>query len=269
MRRRIEPHNIFEIYRDNRKKLYTKSLLKPAKSHFAERIFKQDDGEFREWEPKRSKLAAAVRNGCPNTGIRKDYIILYLGASHGFTCSFVSDMVGKDGLIFALDHSPQVLRDLVFLSIDRKNIVPILADVNHLETYSDKVCQVDVVFQDVSQRNQADIFIKNCKMFLKEDGFGLIAVKARSIDVKKESKIIFQEVRDQIEKDFTIVDFRDLAPHEKDHCMIIVKKKKVEQKPVKSNKLEKIKDKVKKSKDKTKKLKNNNKSKIKKKTKKK
>jgi fibrillarin-like pre-rRNA processing protein len=250
MRRRIESHNIFEIYKDQRGKLYTKSLLKPAKSHFAERIFKQDNGEFREWEPKRSKLAAAVKNGCANTGIRKDHVILYLGASHGFTCSFVSDMIGKEGLIFALDHSPQVLRDLVFLSIDRKNIVPILADVNHLERYSDKVCQADVVFQDVSQRNQAEIFIKNCKMFLKEGGFGLIAVKARSIDVKKDSKIIFQEVRDQIEKEFTIVDFRDLAPHEKDHCMIIVKKNMTEQKTenkqvkTKNDKIKKIKNKI-------------------------
>ena len=208
-----------------RKRLYTKSILRPAKSHFGERIIRQGTDEFREWEPKRSKLAASVRNGCPNTGIREGNVILYLGASHGFTCSYVSDMVGKEGLIFGIDPAPEVMRDLVFLSKERNNIVPILADANHPEQYKDRICQADVVFQDISQKNQAEIFLKNCDLFLKEKGFGLISVKARSINIKKKSKEIFQEVRDEIEKKYLIVDYRNLEPHEKDHCMIIIKKK--------------------------------------------
>jgi len=226
MGNKILPHGIFEIYRDFKgRKLYTQSLLQPAKSHFAERIIRSEGKDYREWEPTRSKLAASVKNGCSNTGIRKGDVILYLGASHGYTPSYVSDMVGKDGLIFALDLAPQVLRDLVFLSVDRKNIVPILADANHPEEYVDKVCQVDVVYQDLAQRNQAEIFLKNCELFLKDGGFGLFAVKAKSIDVKRRSKDLFLEMRDLVEKKFMVVDFRDLSPHEKDHCMIIIKKK--------------------------------------------
>ncbi len=224
-RNQIKEHGIFQIYTDMRKRLYTKSIMRPAKSHFGERIIKQGIDEFREWEPKRSKLAASVRNGCPNTGIREGNTILYLGASHGFTCSYVSDMVGKEGLIFGIDPAPEVMRDLVFLSKERKNIVPILADANHPDQYSDRICQVDVVFQDIAQRNQAEIFLKNCDLFLKENGFGLLSVKARSINIKKKAKEIFQEVRDEIEKKYLIVDYRDLDPHEKDHCMIIIKKK--------------------------------------------
>ncbi|MFH1396763.1 MAG: fibrillarin-like rRNA/tRNA 2'-O-methyltransferase [archaeon] len=222
---KILPHGIFEIYKDFKGRLFTQSLLQPAKSHFAERIVKSEGKDYREWDPKRSKLAASVKNGCSNTGIRKNDVILYLGASHGYTPSYVSDMVGKDGLIFALDLAPTVLRDLVFLGEDRKNIVPIFADANHPELYIDKVCQVDVVYQDLAQRNQAEIFLKNCELFLKEGGFGLLAVKAKSIDVKRKSKDIFVEVRDLIEKKFIVVDFRDLEPFEKDHCMIIIKKK--------------------------------------------
>lgn len=224
-RNQIKEHGIFQIYTDQRKRLFTKSILKPAKSHFGERIVRQGSSEFREWDPKRSKLAASVRNGCPNTGIREGNVILYLGASHGFTCSYVSDMVGKEGLIFGIDPAPEVMRDLVFLSKERTNIVPILADANHPNQYKDRICQADVVFQDIAQKNQAEIFLKNCDLFLKENGFGLISVKARSINIKKRAKEIFQEVRDVIEKKYLIVDYRDLDPHEKDHCMIIIKKK--------------------------------------------
>ena len=185
---------------------------------------KEKGVEYREFDPKRSKLAATIMKGCTNAGIRKGDVVLYLGASHGYTCSFVSDMVGKEGFIFGLDFAPRVMRDLVFIAEDRKNIAPLLGDANHPETYADKVSQVDVVYQDIAQKNQADIFIRNCRMFLKKGGYGLLAIKARSIDIKKPSKVIFQEVRHLVEKEFTVIDYRFLDPFEKDHCMIIVKK---------------------------------------------
>ena len=165
-----------------------------------------------------------ILKGCTNIGIRKNDVVLYLGSSHGYTVSFLSDMLSKEGLIFGIDPAPRVMRDLIFLAEKRKNIVPVLADANHPETYLDKVCQADIVYQDIAQRNQADIFIRNCRLFLKKEGYGLLAVKARSIDAKRKSKEIFLEVRKQLEKEFTVIDFRILEPFEKDHCMIIVKK---------------------------------------------
>ena len=223
MSHNIQPHKLFEIYQDQRNNIYTKSLI-PGKIHFDERTIREGKDEYREFDPTRSKLAAMIRKGCTNIGIRKGNVVLYLGSSHGFTCSFVSDMVGKEGLIFALDPAPRVMRDLVFLSEERNNIVPVLADANHPETYADKICLADVVFQDISQRNQAEIFLKNCDLFLKKNGYGLLSVKARSIDVKKKPPQIFQEVRREIEKHYTVIDFRILEPFEKDHCLIIVKK---------------------------------------------
>lgn len=218
---KIIPHKIFEIYQDKRK-IYTKSIL-PGKIHFDERIVKQGGNEFRKFDPRRSKLAATIAKGCTNTFIRKDNVVLYLGSSHGYTCSFVSDIVGKEGLIFAIDPAPRVMRDLVFLSELRNNIVPLLGDSNHPEEYVDKVCTADIVYQDVSQRNQEDIFVRNCKLFLKPGGYGLLAVKARSIDVKRKPKQIFAEIRNNLEKVFTVIDYRVLDPLEKDHCLIIVK----------------------------------------------
>ena len=219
----MKPHKLFEIFTDGRR-LYTKAML-PGQVHFDERIIKENGETFREFDPQRSKLAAMIVKGCTNIGIRKNDIILYLGASHGYTCSFISDMVGKEGLIFAIDTAPRVIRDLVFLSEKRKNIAPILADANHPEQYSHRICQADIVYQDVAQRNQEEIFVKNCRLFLKDDGYGLLAVKARSIDVRKKPKLIFEEIRRNLEKIFTVIDYRLLDPMEKDHCMIIVKKK--------------------------------------------
>lgn len=220
----IQPHKLFEVYRDERgRRLFTKTIL-PGRAPFSEFLITENGNEFREWDPSRSKLAATIMKGCTNSGLRKDDVVLYLGISHGYTASFVSDIIGNEGLIFGIDSAPRVVRDLVFLAEERKNIVPLLADANHPETYADKVCQADIVYQDIAQRNQADIFIRNCQLFLKKGGYGLLAVKARSIDIKKSSKEIFIDIRKQLEKLFTVIDYRILEPFEKDHCMIIVKK---------------------------------------------
>src|SRR3989344_7496290 len=208
---KIIPHKIFEVYQDQKYNLYTKSLL-PGKAPFEEKTIKDSGAEYREFDPTRSKLAAMIKKGCTNAGIRKGDVILYLGSSHGYTCSFVSDMVGEEGLIFGIDPAPRVMRDLVFLSEERKNIVPILADANHPEEYLHRICEADIVFQDISQKNQAAIFLENCDLFLKNGGYGLLSVKARSIDARKKSRQIFEEVRKVVEQKFTVIDYRFLEP---------------------------------------------------------
>ncbi|MBT5739578.1 fibrillarin-like rRNA/tRNA 2'-O-methyltransferase [Candidatus Woesearchaeota archaeon] len=217
----MRPHKLFEIFQD-RKRLYTKSLVK-GKKFFEERTFRDKGIEYREFDPSRSKLAAMIAKGSTNIGIREGNIILYLGSSHGYTVSFVSDMVGKEGMIFGVDPAPRVMRDFMFLVNKRENIVPLLADANHPETYKELIPKADIVFQDIAQRNQADIFIRNCKLYLKEGGYGLLAVKARSIDITKKPNDIFIQVRKEIEKVFKVIDFKILEPYQKDHCMIIIK----------------------------------------------
>ena len=224
MSRKIQEHKLFEIYQEARgKRIFTKSIHL-GRPHFEERIMRDGNDEYREFDPKRSKLAAMIMKGCTNIGIRKDDVILYLGSSHGYTPSFVSDIVGEEGLIFGVDPAPRVMRDFVFLAEKRKNLVPVLADANHPEEYINRVCQADIVYQDIAQKNQMDIFIRNCNLFLKKGGYGLLAIKARSIDVKKRPKEIFVEIRKKLEKIFTVIDYKTLDPLEKDHCMVIVKK---------------------------------------------
>ena len=219
----MQPSKIFEVYQD-RTGIYTKNLT-PGKTFFTERTVQQDNNEYREWDPRRSKLAAAILKGCTNTFIRNGSIVLYLGAAHGYTPSFISDIVGSDGFIFALDNAPRVVRDLVFLAKGRGNIAPLLADANHPETYAKKVPQVDIIYQDVAQKNQAEIFLKNINLFLKPGGYALIAVKARSIDITQKPKKLFNDVRMLLDKNLTVIDFRILDPFEHDHCFIIAKKR--------------------------------------------
>jgi fibrillarin-like pre-rRNA processing protein len=208
---------------EQKERLYTRSL-NPGKSFFDEKLVKDGKIEYREFDHTRSKLAAAIMKGVSQIGIKDQDVVLYLGASHGYTPSFVSDMVGKAGFVFAVDFAPRVVRDLVLLCNKRENICPILADCNHPEEYAGCVSEVDIVYQDIAQKNQVEILKKNLQ-FLKSGGFALLAVKARSIDVAKRPKDLFKQVRIELEKFISIVDYRELDPFEKDHAFFVCKKK--------------------------------------------
>jgi len=203
--------------------LFTKNLT-PGKTVYTERLKRENGVEYRSWDQKKSKLAAGILKGLSQIGIRPGSVVLYLGAASGTTSSHVSDIVGKDGFVFALDFAPRVMRDLIFVCQDRKNMAPIYADANKPEQYDDLVSGVDIIFQDIAQKNQTEIFLKNCKEFLKKGGFGLLAIKARSIDITKKPKEIYKIVRKQLEQKITVVDYKELDPFEKDHCMFVVKK---------------------------------------------
>jgi len=205
-------------------KIFTRSLV-PGTSVYDEKIFKEGRNEFREWNPKKSKLGAAILKGISQIGIMPGKTVLYLGCSTGTTCSHVSDMLGPEGTLIGVDVAPRVMREFYFLCQERKNMAPLMADAANPATYPKEVTEVDVVFQDIAQRNQVEIFDKNCKAFLKKGGFGLLSVKARSIDVTKKPKVIFKQVREELGKLYTIVDYRELDPFEKDHCLFVIKNK--------------------------------------------
>lgn len=214
---------IYEKSTKKGRKILTKSLS-PGKKVYDETIYRLKGEEYREWNPKKSKLGAAVLKGISQIGIMPGKSVLYLGCSTGTTCSHVSDMLGKTGFLFGVDPAPRVMREFVFLCEDRPNMAPIVADAAKPEQYKDIVDKVDVVFQDIAQRDQVSIFLKNCQIFLRKGGFGLLAVKARSIDVTKNPKSIFHQVRAQLEKQHPIVDYRMLEPYELDHAMFVIKK---------------------------------------------
>lgn len=207
------------VYQEN-DRLYTLNA-DPGNKVYGEGLVSRDGREFRRWVEKRSKAAAAVSNGM-DLGIEKDDLILYLGAASGTTVSHFSDIL-DEGFILGVEYSDTVIRGLVELSEKRKNIAPYLGDARKPDEYSEYLDQADVVFQDISQRDQAEIFLKNCRMYLKDTGIGLLAVKARSISSSKSKENIFSEVRDRVSDKYEIIDEVQLDPYEKEHLVIKIK----------------------------------------------
>ncbi len=194
----------------------------PGTSVYGEDLVQLDDMEYRNWDPNRSKLGAFLikEEGLP---FRYDSEVLYLGAGDGTTVSHISDIV-TDGKIYAVEVAKNPYRNLLQLSKKRKNIFPILADARSPEEYRDLVNEVDIVYQDIAQRDQVEIFIKNIE-FLKEGHHGLIAVKSRSIDVSSTPEKMYQDVKESLEDlGYEVLMQVDISRWQKDHAILVVEK---------------------------------------------
>ena len=210
-------HNVFIIEREGKEILATKSKYG---SHYGERKF----GEFREWIPTRSKLAAMFLKG-HIVDIKPDWKILYLGAASGTTVSHLADIVDK-GIIYAVEYSAKPFAKFLELAEERRNIIPLLEDASTPWKYSGIVEKVDFIYQDIAQKNQIEIFFANVDMFLKKGGEGLIMVKARSIDSTAEPEVVFKRVIDELKSKLKIIAHGSLEPFHKDHIYVHVKKTK-------------------------------------------
>ena len=199
----------------------------PGNKVYGEQLISVKNREFRIWDPYRSKLAAAIKKNLKNVPLKKDFRILYLGSAEGTTVSHVAESVGDRGSIFGVDFSERTMRKFIDICESRSNIIPILADANKPESYSEYLegQTIDLLYQDIAQKNQADIFNKNAKMFLKKGAFGMIAIKARSISQRKNIKEIFEEEITELEKEFKILETIPLAPFEKEHLFVVCVKK--------------------------------------------
>ncbi len=201
----------------------TKNLA-PGNSVYGEALIKRKGEEFRVWDPKRSKVGAALMKGM-KIPLKERHMVLYLGVASGTTASHLSDLL-TEGMLFGVDFAPRVLREFILLSEVRKNLVPIMADANKPQDYRWLVPDVDFIFQDVAQPNQAQILIKNAKTFLKKGGLVFVAVKSRSIDVTKKPGDVFRQFKKEIkDAGFTVVDEKRLEPFEKDHLALLLKMK--------------------------------------------
>jgi len=198
-------------------KLYTINTS-PGNRVYGEHLIIEEGTEYRSWNPYKSKLAAAILKGLKEMPIKRNSRVLYLGAANGTTASHISD-IAVDGIIYAVEISSRAMRDLVKVCKIRKNIIPILADASKPESYDMIVNCADLIYQDISQRDQVGIFIKNMEKF---GGNGILMVKARSIDVSAPPRKIFEKVKKEIENKFEIKESIYLNPYSKDHMALIV-----------------------------------------------
>lgn len=202
----------------------TESLV-PKFKVYEERVLKKGKNEFRIMDPYKCKLGAALQKGLKIIPLKKDMKILYLGLASSTTSSHISDIIGKNGLIYGIEFAPRSLRDSVFVSKKRNNILPILDDARLPENYAQRIEKVDLVYCDLAQKDQSQILIRNADLFLKKDGYIIIAIKARSIDVTKNPLEIFKQEREKLEKKFKILQEINLNPFEKDHAFFVAKNK--------------------------------------------
>jgi len=226
----VKPHPIFsEIYwatmEDGSRRLATKNLA-PGHAVYGERLVKFKSEEFRVWDAFRSKLAAAILKGLETVPIQPSHKILYLGAASGTTASHVSDIVGTQGHVYCVEFASRSTRDLVNnVCAYRMNMSPILADARLPERYAALVGKVDDVYCDIAQPEQAKVLADNADLFLRAEGWIMLAVKSQSIDVtKKPSDVFKEEVGTLKKRGFRVEQMVLLEPYDKAHAMIVAQK---------------------------------------------
>ncbi|HTY47353.1 MAG TPA: fibrillarin-like rRNA/tRNA 2'-O-methyltransferase [Methanomassiliicoccales archaeon] len=200
-------------------RLYTRNSA-PGTRVYGERLVEASGIEYRQWDHRRSKLAAYLKLGGKHFPFTETSRVLYLGAASGTTASHVAD-VCVNGTVFCIEFSPRSFRELVTVCEQRKNMVPILADATRPAEYKFVVETAEIVYQDVAQKNQAQILAKNMREFSARHG--LLALKARSEDVTLEPSTVFRNARSSLEMSKLKVDeVFALDPYEKDHAMLVV-----------------------------------------------
>ena len=176
------------------------------------------DGDWREWDPRRSKLGAMLDRGV-ETGLEGGETVLYLGAAAGTTVGHVADVAGP---VYAVEFAPRPMRDLLELAAARDRVIPLLKDARRPATYGHVVEPVDVIVQDVATRGQARVAIEN-RRFLAPDGRLLLAVKARSEDVTAAPESVFESVLGDLSSAYEVLATERLDPLHEAHLGVVAR----------------------------------------------
>ncbi|KAF6005827.1 Small subunit processome complex component [Brettanomyces bruxellensis] len=208
-------HQGVYIARGKEDLLVTKNLV-PGESVYGEKRISVEEPskdpstpptkiEYRVWNPFRSKLAAGIMGGLDDIFMGPGKKVLYLGAASGTTVSHVSDLVGPEGIVYAVEFAHRPGRELIALAKKRPNIIPIIEDARHPQ----KV-------QNVGEYDQARIIALNSHLFLKDGGGVVISIKANCIDSTVDAETVLP-VRIKPLEQLT------LEPYERDHCIVVGK----------------------------------------------
>lgn len=223
----VEPHRHQGVFiaRGKEDALVTLNLV-PGDTVYGEKKISVEQGEtkieYRAWNPFRSKLAAAILGGVEKIHMKPGSKVLYLGAASGTTVSHVSDIVGPEGLVYAVEFSHRSGRDLINVAKKRTNIIPIVEDARHPHKYRMLVGMVDTIFADVAQPDQARIVAINAHHFLKNEGHVVISIKANCIDSTAEAEAVFaEEVNKMRAEKIKPQEQLTLEPYERDHAVVV------------------------------------------------
>lgn len=192
-------------------------LCSPGRAIKGDRLI----GSLRVWPPERSKLAALYYLG---TGpeIKKTDQILYLGAASGTTVSFIADYAD---VVYAVEIAPEPLVKLLDVCSKKVNILPIPADAATPLVYAPLVSTVDLLYQDIAQREQVEIVLKNL-FFLKSSGFLILMLKTRSVATQEDPEQICSKAVSKLQcAGLDDIKVTWLDEYHRDHAAIVCAKR--------------------------------------------
>jgi fibrillarin-like pre-rRNA processing protein len=216
---------IYSAKNAQKSRLVTRNSI-PGVSVYGERLLTIQGSEYRVWDPHRSKFAAAISSGMKKLPQIQNKSILYLGVSTGTTASHFSDAIVPRGVVYGVEFAIKAMRRFTTLAEHRPNLIPILADARRPDEYSMFVFEVDLLYQDLSQPEQATIFGRNMIEYLKPNGEGVLALKSQSINVVIEPDEVFSQQISELEQSFglEIVEYISIDKFAKKHAMVVVRK---------------------------------------------
>jgi fibrillarin-like pre-rRNA processing protein len=216
----MDPTGWTGVYREGRD-LFTRNPL-PGERVYGEELRTSGGVEYRLWDPFRSKLAALLLKGPPPDLWGEVRSVLYLGAAHGTTASHMSDL-WPDADIFVVEKSVTSFAPLLALARRRSNLLPLLTDAQLPERYRADVGLVDLLYQDVAQRNQAAIFVENARACLAPGGVGILMLKVRSVTQRRPGPAVVREARAELHRGgLTVRGEVALNPFSKEHVALLV-----------------------------------------------
>ena len=167
---------IFQIQIGNEEQLATKNIVEGTKTH-KEKIVIVNGEEFLEWNPYKSKLAAAIRNGLQILPIIKNSKVVCINPLEESTILHISNIVGSGGSVFVIDVDKNKKSFLNKLVNTHKNIIPIYDTVDELSFSSSITGKVDALYVDIPESEQIETIVEKYGSLLKNEGFLMLIAK--------------------------------------------------------------------------------------------
>ena len=167
---------IFQIQIGDKEQLATKNIVEGTKTH-KEKIVIVNDEEFLEWNPYKSKLAAAIRNGLQILPIIKNSKVVCINPLEESTILHISNIVGSEGSVFVIDVDKNKKSFLNKLVDTHKNIIPIYDTIDELSFSSSITGKVDALYVDIPESEQIETIVEKYISLLKNEGFLMLIAK--------------------------------------------------------------------------------------------
>ncbi|KAK2439289.1 rRNA 2'-O-methyltransferase fibrillarin [Trifolium repens] len=214
--------------------LYTRNLIPGVKSFLHQDddvVFSvQDDDEvggtveYRQWDPFKSRLAAAILSGDAQNilwiepGSRVLVIYSRDDAHFGITISHISDIVGPKGMVYVVEPSESNRDSLLYMADKRSNIVPIAHSYSAWH-YRMLINFVDVLFAAPDRRLEVEVRMTflNAIHFLKTGGHYVLYVQGNCIESTNRGDPIFNSLTKADRVQFQRMKQVTLEPFDSDH----------------------------------------------------